>query len=51
MVGSEVWTFERPKLWTFYFSLIRLMVIMQNPDCYERTDNDNCECCIVASVI
>ena len=46
MKGSKVWTFERLKMWTFYIfehlmahtyepniSLIRLMLIMQNPEC------------------
>ena len=47
MLGSKVWTVGRPKMWTFYIfeplkaytnglniSLIRLILIMQNPDCY-----------------
>ena len=45
MLDSKVWTFERPNAWTFYIfeplkantyepniSLIRLILIMQNPD-------------------
>ena len=45
MLGSKVWTVERPKMWTFYIfdplktdtyerniSLIRLMLIKQNPE-------------------
>ena len=54
MKSSKAWTFERPKMWTFYIfeslkahiyetniSLIRLMLIMQNPDCYLGSFNSN----------
>ena len=49
MLGSEVWTVERPRMWTFKIfeplkahtclpniSLIRLMLIMQNPECSQK---------------
>ena len=47
MKRSKVWTFKKPKMWTFYIfeplkahiyepniSVIRLMLIIQNPDYY-----------------
>ena len=54
MVDWKLWTGERPKMWTFYIfeplkahtyepniSLIRLMLIMQNPKYLSNLDRVN----------